>query len=42
MITTAMAVQVGYLLGIAIPLKVPPERPRVIEGTPVGVFGLIT
>jgi hypothetical protein len=28
-------------LGIAIRLKVTPERPRVIEGTPVGVFGLI-
>ena len=41
MIATVMALQIGYLLGIAIRLKVTPERPRVIEGTSVGAFGLI-
>ena len=40
-IATVMALQIGYLLGLAIRLKVTPERPRVIEGTSVGVFGLI-
>ena len=40
-ITTVMALQIGYLLGIAIRLKVTPEQPRAIEGTSVGVFGLI-
>ena len=40
MITTVMALQIGYLLGIAIRLKVTPEWPRVTEGTSVGVFGL--
>ena len=39
-ITTVMALQIGYLLGIAIRLKVTPERPSVTEGTSVGVFGL--
>jgi hypothetical protein len=40
MITAVMALQIGYLLGIAIRPNVTPERPRVIEGTSVGVFGL--
>jgi hypothetical protein len=37
-IATVMALQIGYLLGLAIRLKVTPERPRVIEGTSVGVI----
>jgi hypothetical protein len=41
-ITTVMALQIGYLLSIAIQLKLwTSERPRAIEGTSVGAFGLI-
>jgi hypothetical protein len=41
-ITTVMALQIGYLLSIAIQLKLwTSERPCVIEGTSVGAFGLI-
>src|SRR5277367_785716 len=41
-ITTVMALQIGYLLSIAIQLKLwTSQRPRAIEGTSVGAFGLI-
>src|ERR1700722_4602122 len=37
-IATVMALQIGYLFGLAIRLKLTPERPRVIEGTSVGLI----
>jgi hypothetical protein len=41
-ITTVMALQIGYLLSIAIQLKFgTSEQPHAIEGTSVGAFGLI-
>ena len=41
-ITTVMALQIGYLLSIAIQVKLwASERPRAIEGTSVGAFDLI-
>ena len=40
MIATIVALQIGYLLGLALRCSLRPKRPRLIEGAPYGPFGL--